>query len=95
LKQDPPAFSLEWREISGPAHHVELELVAAVPIGAIEALAADDIERQERAGPSGVDEIDFPAEPPFELVLQNQDVLQGLWLSKEDAYIALRKRITR
>src|SRR6185295_19694003 len=78
-------FPLERCEIASPAHHVELELITTVLVGAIEALAANDVERQERAGPPGVDQIHGHAEPPLELVLQEQNLLQGLRLSKEDA----------
>ena len=73
LKQEPAALPLERREIAGAAHHVELELVAAVRLGAKDPFAADDVEGEKGAGPPGVDQIDGQAEPPFESIFEQQD----------------------
>src|SRR4051812_14859907 len=51
LEQEPAALPLERREVAGAAHHVELELVAAVRVGAEDPLATEDVEGEEGAGP--------------------------------------------
>jgi hypothetical protein len=90
VKQEPAAFPLERREVAGAAHRVELELVAAVRIGAEDPLAADDVEGKKSAGPAGVDQIDRPAEPPFESVFEQQDLAERFFLPEQDPDVDVR-----